>query len=65
MRKIGSEDLTPFPNGIDVSNAGDVLIGDSHGNRFHVSVFKKTGDFVQDFECATVKVSVRLNGVME
>ena len=28
------ESITNFPNGIDISDAGDILIGDSHGNRF-------------------------------
>ena len=27
------ESITNFPNGIDISDAGDILIGDSHGNR--------------------------------
>jgi len=38
QRRIGSETITPFPNEIDISDA-DVLIGDSHGNQFHVVVF--------------------------
>ncbi|GBP26802.1 Brain tumor protein [Eumeta japonica] len=40
LRRIGCENVTNFPNGIDVavSDAGDVLIGDSHGNKFHVAV---------------------------
>jgi len=42
-RRIGSETITPFPNGIDISDAGDVLIGDSHGNQFHVAVFSNNG----------------------
>lgn len=55
-RRIGSEKLTSFPNGIDISNQGDVLIGDSHGNRFHVSVFRKSGEFESEFDCPYVKV---------
>ena len=41
LRRIGCESITPFPNGIDISDEGDVLIGDSHGNQFHVAVFSK------------------------
>jgi tripartite motif-containing protein 2/3 len=57
LRRIGSESLTNFPNGIDISDAGDVIIGDSHGNRFHIAVFTRTGDFLQEFDCPYVKVS--------
>ena len=57
LRRIGYENLTNFPNGIDISDAGDVLIGDSHGNRFHVVVFDKTGSLLGEFECPYVKVS--------
>ena len=49
MRRIGCENITNFPNGIDVSDAGDVLVGDSHGNRFHVAVFQKEGDLIGRF----------------
>ena len=44
LRRIGSEVVTPFPNGIDISDAGDVLIGDSHGNQFHVAVYSNSGE---------------------
>ncbi|UJR24103.1 hypothetical protein I4U23_027070 [Adineta vaga] len=57
LRRIGSESVTNFPNGIDISDAGDVIIGDSHGNRFHIAVFSRTGDFLQEFDCPYVKVS--------
>lgn len=56
LRRIGMENLTNFPNGIDISDAGDVLVGDSHGNRFHVAVFSRNGDLVCEFECPYVKV---------
>ena len=49
--------MTCFPNGIDISDAGDVLIGDSHGNKFHVAVYDKTANCVSQFECPQVKVS--------
>ena len=48
--------MTCFPNGIDISDAGDVLIGDSHGNKFHVAVYDKTANCVSQFECPHVKV---------
>lgn len=57
LRRIGCESLTNFPNGIDISDAGDVLIGDSHGNRFHVAVFSRDGSLISEFECPYVKVS--------
>lgn len=57
LRKIGNDHVTCFPNGIDISDAGDVLIGDSHGNKFHVAVYDKTANCVSQFECPHVKVS--------
>ncbi|KAE8745672.1 hypothetical protein FOCC_FOCC007673 [Frankliniella occidentalis] len=56
-RRIGREPLTHYPNGIEVSDAGDVVVGDSHGNRFHVVVFNKNGEQLSEFECPHVKVS--------
>ena len=56
MRRIGCEQITSFPNGIDVSGDGDVLVGDSHGNRFHVAVFSRNGTLLSEFECPHVKV---------
>lgn len=55
--RIGNEKVTCFPNGIDISNAGDILIGDSHGNRFHVACFSRDGILQSEFECPHVKVS--------
>lgn len=57
LRKIGCDGVTNFPNGIDISDAGDVLVGDSHGNRFHVVVFSRDGSLLSEFECPYVKVS--------
>lgn len=45
LRKIGHDGLTSYPNGIDISDDGDILVGDSHGNRFHVVVFDRNGKF--------------------
>lgn len=55
-RRIGREPITHYPNGIEVSDAGDVVVGDSHGNRFHVVVFNKNGEQLSEFECPHVKV---------
>ncbi|XP_055613192.1 B-box type zinc finger protein ncl-1 [Uranotaenia lowii] len=55
--RIGSEKVTCFPNGIDISDAGDILIGDSHGNRFHVACYSKDGHLQSEYECPYVKVS--------
>lgn len=55
--RIGNEKITCFPNGIDISDAGDILIGDSHGNRFHVACFSRQGVLQSEFECPHVKVS--------
>ena len=77
LRRIGCENITNFPNGIDISgmmisveeeldqllmvpsflsDAGDILIGDSHGNKFHVVVFSNDGTLLGEFECPHVKV---------
>lgn len=58
LRRIGCDNVTNFPNGIDISDAGDILIGDSHGNRFHVAVFSRDGSLISEFECPYVKVNV-------
>ncbi|VDP77384.1 unnamed protein product [Echinostoma caproni] len=57
IRRIGGESITDFPNGIDVSDHGDVLVGDSHGNRFHIAVFSRTGELLSEFVCNQTKVS--------
>ena len=57
LRRIGCDNVTNFPNGIDISDAGDILIGDSHGNRFHVAVFSRDGSLISEFECPYVKVN--------
>lgn len=56
IRKIGTPG-TKFPNGIDISDMGDILVGDSHGNRFHVSLFTPFGQLQGDFDCPYLKVS--------
>lgn len=54
--RIGNEKITCFPNGIDISDAGDILIGDSHGNRFHVACYSREGVLQSEYECPYVKV---------
>lgn len=56
IRRIGCKDVTPYPNGIDVSDAGDVLVGNSHGNTFKIAVFNREGGLTTEFECSHVKV---------
>lgn len=48
--------LMKFPNGIDISDHGDIIVGDSHGNRFHVSIFSEN-QLLCDYECPSLKVS--------
>ncbi|RZC32062.1 NHL domain containing protein [Asbolus verrucosus] len=57
LRQFGTKRTISFPNGIAVSTAGDVLVGDSHGNFFHIAIFSKNGNFITDFRCPYVKVS--------
>jgi hypothetical protein len=54
LRRIGCQPVTNFPNGIDISDAGDILVGDSHGNQFHVAVYDRRGDLVSQFQCPQV-----------
>jgi len=57
LRRIGCQPVTNFPNGIDISDAGDILVGDSHGNQFHVAVYDRRGELISQFQCPQVKVS--------
>lgn len=57
LRRIGGEYITSFPNGIDISENREILVGDSHGNRFHVAVFSHDGTHLTDLECPYIKVS--------
>ena len=54
VRRIGRQPVTNFPNGIDISDAGDILVGDSHGNQFHVAIYDRLGDLVGQFQCPQV-----------
>ncbi|MEN2495437.1 MAG: hypothetical protein MHMPM18_000069 [Marteilia pararefringens] len=55
--KFGGENITNFPNGIDILDNGNILVGDSHGNRFHVVVYNQEFMQINEFECPFVKVS--------
>ena len=50
--------MTNYPNGIHISHAGDVLIGDSHSNKFHVAVFSRKGSLTSEFKCPYFKVKL-------
>ena len=55
VRRIGCQPVTSFPNGIDISDAGDILVGDSHGNQFHVAVYDRRGELISQFQCPQVR----------
>jgi sugar lactone lactonase YvrE len=57
VRRIALGNITKFPNGIDISEEGDILIGDSHGNKFHIAVLSNDGLLLSEFECPHVKLS--------
>ncbi|OQV18606.1 putative Brain tumor protein [Hypsibius exemplaris] len=57
VTQIGSHPTINFPNGIDITAQGDVLVGDSHGNRFHVAAYRSDGVFLAEYECPHMKVS--------
>lgn len=57
VKRIAAEGSLKFPNGIDISDDGDVLVGDSHGNHFHVTLFNREGTLLGDFDCPYLKVS--------
>ncbi|CCD65755.1 B box-type domain-containing protein [Caenorhabditis elegans] len=49
IRKMGEPSQTPYPIGIDVSKAGEVLVADTHGNHLHVVVFSPEGQHIHSF----------------
>lgn len=57
LSRLGGESITDFPNGIVVTQRGQILVGDSHGNRMHVAVLAQDGDLEEEYECQFVKVS--------
>ena len=54
VRRIGARPYTNFPNGIDISDQGDILVGDSHGNQFHVAIYDRLGQLTSQFQCDQV-----------
>jgi hypothetical protein len=58
ITKFGNSVHTPYPVGIDISKTGDVLVGDSHGNHFHIVVFTINGKLLQDYRCTAHKVQM-------
>lgn len=57
LNRIGNQGLTDYPNGIDVLPNGNILVGDSHGNKFHICIFLPDGTLLCEYECPYVKVS--------
>jgi tripartite motif-containing protein 2/3 len=56
VSQIGDHPTINFPNGIDVTEQGHILVGDSHGNRFHVAAYAPDGRFLAEYECPHMKV---------
>ncbi|KAH9510554.1 hypothetical protein DERF_009078 [Dermatophagoides farinae] len=56
VRRLSTK-MLQYPNGIDISDAGDIICCDSHGNRFHISVFNEQGQLLRNFECPHLTVS--------
>ncbi|XP_055340018.1 brain tumor protein-like isoform X2 [Paramacrobiotus metropolitanus] len=55
VTRIGDHNIINFPNGISVGLNGNVYVGDSHGNRFHVAVYSNDGEFLSEYECPHMK----------
>ncbi|EDW37515.1 GL21407 [Drosophila persimilis] len=58
LYRIGNEGVSCYPTGIDISSAGDLLIGDTHGYRFHVTCYGSDGVFKSVFEFPQLNVSL-------
>ncbi|XP_067949045.1 brain tumor protein-like [Watersipora subatra] len=57
LRRIGRDSSISFPNGIDISHRGYLLVADSHGNRVHITVFRPDGTQIGAFEYSDLEVS--------
>uniref|UniRef100_A0AC35TW57 DUF295 domain-containing protein n=1 Tax=Rhabditophanes sp. KR3021 TaxID=114890 RepID=A0AC35TW57_9BILA len=57
IRKFGNTSITPYPVGLSVTPNDIILVGDSHGNRYHISGFNSEGKLVTEHECPDVKVT--------
>lgn len=60
QRHIGNEQVTNYPNGICISDAGDICVGDSHGNLLHITCFSRDGVLQSQLICPYVKVKCSL-----
>uniref|UniRef100_A0AC35UD18 BTB domain-containing protein n=1 Tax=Rhabditophanes sp. KR3021 TaxID=114890 RepID=A0AC35UD18_9BILA len=54
IRKFGNTSITPYPVGLSVTPNDIILVGDSHGNRYHISGFNSEGKLVTEHECPDV-----------
>ncbi|EDW33556.1 GL15270 [Drosophila persimilis] len=57
LYSIGNERVSCYPTGIDIFSAGDLLIGDTHGYRFHVTYYGSDGVFKSVIEFPQLNVS--------
>ncbi|EDW27435.1 GL16630 [Drosophila persimilis] len=57
LYRIGNERVSCYPTGIDIFSAGDLLIGDTHGYRFHVTYYGSDGVFKSVIEFPHLNVS--------
>lgn len=57
---ISDERVIHYPSGICISDAGDMLIGDSHGNRFHVACLSRDGVLQSELVCPFPIVKYKL-----
>ncbi|OAF65246.1 hypothetical protein A3Q56_07054, partial [Intoshia linei] len=58
IKKIGSKNITNFPNGIVIDHdTNDIIVADSHGNALHLAVISTDLNTVQHYKCPTFKVS--------
>lgn len=46
LKKIPTDFVSKFPNGIDISGDGDILVGDSHGNQVGKVVLRCSASLV-------------------
>uniref|UniRef100_A0A0K0F823 RING-type domain-containing protein n=1 Tax=Strongyloides venezuelensis TaxID=75913 RepID=A0A0K0F823_STRVS len=57
VKKFGNSSISPYPVGLSITSNDIILVGDSHGNRYHISGFNIDGILVTEHECPDVKVS--------
>lgn len=59
MRSFGNRDFTIFPNCIEISEKDEILVGNSHGNYFHIAVYSKWGKVLGEYKCPYAKVCIK------